>query len=210
MDIQAVWEVQNLGLGNRAVTREREAEQREALLRLLRTQDRVAAEVVQAHAQLRRSANRLKAAEDGVANAVETAEKNLKGLVPGKRVGDQLVLVFRPQEAVAAVAALDQAYRDYYAAVGDHNRAQFRLYRALGHPAQCLTSTPTPPATTPVTMPPESKLPPAIEPAFLPAIPSGKATPTAPVPSPGPDPVGRTSGPPRLVSPVPVSVQPKP
>ena len=50
------------------------------------------------------------------------------------------MLVFRPQEAVAAVAALDQAYRDYYAAVADPNRAQFRLYRALGHPAQGLTN----------------------------------------------------------------------
>jgi outer membrane protein TolC len=142
VDIQAVWELQNLGFGNHASVREREAEQREALLRLLHTHELVSAEVVQAHAQARRSANRLKSAEDGVVNAVETAEKNLKGLVPGKRVGDQLVLIFRPQEAVAAVAALDQAYRDYYSAVGDHNRAQFRLYRALGRPARCLTSGP--------------------------------------------------------------------
>jgi outer membrane protein TolC len=210
VDIQAVWEVQNLGLGNRAVTREREAEQREALLRLTRTQEMVAAEVVQAHAQLRRSTNRLKAAEDGVANAVETAEKNLKGLVPGKRVGDQLVLVFRPQEAVAAVAALDQAYRDYYSAVGDQNRAQFRLYRALGHPAQSLASTPTAPAKAQVTMPPQPEVPPAIEPVKLPAILSGKAAHMAPVLPPEPNPVGSTSGHPRHVSPVPVSVQPKP
>ncbi|HVL12145.1 MAG TPA: TolC family protein, partial [Gemmata sp.] len=80
-DLQAVWEVQNLGFGNRAIVREREAERRQALLQLLKTQDRVSAEVVQALAQARRSANRLKAAEDGVANAVETAEKNLRGLV---------------------------------------------------------------------------------------------------------------------------------
>jgi len=144
VDIQAVWELQNLGLGNRANVREREAEQRLALFQLLRTQDRVTAEVVQALAQVRRAANRVKAAEEGVVNAVETAEKNLRGLVPGKRVGDQLTLVFRPQEAVAAVAALDQAYRDYYAAVGDHNRAQFRLYRALGHPTQCLANSSPP------------------------------------------------------------------
>jgi hypothetical protein len=74
-------------------------------------------------------------------NAVETADKNLKGLVPGKRgPGGELVLLIRPQEAVAAVTALDQAYRDYYAAVADQNRAQFQLYRALGHPAQCLAN----------------------------------------------------------------------
>ncbi|MBA4190535.1 MAG: hypothetical protein C0467_21320 [Planctomycetaceae bacterium] len=155
-DLQAVWEVQNLGFGNRAVVREREAEQRQALLQLLRTQERVAAEVVQAHAQVRRSANRIKAAEEGVADAAETAEKNLRGLVPGKKVGDRLSLVFRPQEAVAAVAALDQAYRDYYAAIADHNRAQFRLYRALGHPAKCLTN-----AMKPATHAPALPAPPA-------------------------------------------------
>lgn len=36
-DLQAVWEVQNLGLGNRAAVRERQAEQRASLLQLLRT-----------------------------------------------------------------------------------------------------------------------------------------------------------------------------
>ena len=148
LDLQAVWEVQNLGFGNRAAIREREAEQRQALLQLLRSKDRVTAEVVQAHARVRRSANRLKAAASGLADAVETAEKNLRGLVPGKRVGEQLTLVIRPQEAVAAVAALDQAYRDYFAAVADHNRAQFQLYRALGHPAQLLTKPRVPEGTS--------------------------------------------------------------
>jgi outer membrane protein TolC len=145
LDLQAVWEIQNLGLGNRAAIRERQAEQRQALLQLLKTQDRVTAEIVQALARSRRSTNRLKAAEEGVANAVETADKSIRGVAPGKRVGDQLALVIRPQEAVAAVATLDQAYRDYYTAVADHNRAQFQLYRALGHPAQCLANAPASP-----------------------------------------------------------------
>ncbi len=166
-DLQAVWEVQNLGLGNRATVREREAEQRAALLQLIRTQDRVTADVVQAHAQLRSAANRLQAAADGVANAAEVADKNVRGLVPGKRVGDQLALVFRPQEAVAAVAALDQAYRDYFAAVGDHNRAQFRLYRALGHPAQNLGDVPTRSAPTPAVPTPKADPKPAPAPPVV-------------------------------------------
>ena len=153
-DLQVIWEVQNLGLGNRASLRERQAEQRQAFLQLLQRQDRVAAEVVQAHAQLRRSAARVKEAGEEVANAAETAEKNLRGLVPGKRVGEALTLVFRPQEAVAAVSALAQAYRDYYDAVGDHNRAQFRLYRALGHPAQCLKDAAPRPEGGPAALPP--------------------------------------------------------
>ncbi|MCZ2342383.1 MAG: TolC family protein [Bacteroidales bacterium] len=173
VDLQAVWEVQNLGFGNRAQVREREADSRRALLELLRTQDIVTAEVVQAHAQALRASRRLKAAEDGVSNAVATAEKNLQGLGQTKRAGEQLILVFRPQEAVAAVAALDQAYRDYYQAVGDHNRAQFRLYRALGHPAQALC-----PVDRPVEMLPATGVP---------ALPMSAPAPVSVMPSrPGP------------------------
>lgn len=145
MDVSAVWTFDNLGLGNRAAVREREAEGRVAMLELLRTQDRIAAEVSQSLAETKRSATRVTEAEAGVRDAVETAEKNLTGLGQTKRVGEQLLLVFRPQEAVASVAALEQAYRDYYAAVAASNRAQFRLYRALGHPAQGLNLTPSAP-----------------------------------------------------------------
>jgi outer membrane protein TolC len=210
-DLQAVWEVQNLGLGNRATIHEREAERRASLLQLLRTQDRVTAEVVQAHAQLRRAANRLKAAEDGVVNAVETAEKNLRGLVPGKRVGDQLTLVFRPQEAVAAVTALDQAYRDYYSAVGDHNRAQFRLYRALGHPPQCLTDSPSRDTDRAATAPASGPEPIPAAPAALPGVVLSRYTvpvPNKPAPPGGEEPVWQPAGSPRPTARVPVSVYP--
>ena len=142
VDIQACWEFQNLGFGNSALVREREADQRRALLDLQRTQELIMAEVAQAHAQLSRATKRLKIAEEGVENAVATAEKNLQGLGQTKRLGEQLVLIFRPQEAVASVTALDQSYRDYYQAVADHNRAQFRLYRALGHPGQAIAGVP--------------------------------------------------------------------
>jgi outer membrane protein TolC len=215
-DLQAIWEIQNLGFGTRATIREREAEQRQALLQLLRTQDRITAEVVQAQAQLQRAARRLKAAEDGVANAVETAEKNLRGLVPGKRVGDQLTLVFRPQEAVAAVAALNQAYQDYYAAVGDHNRAQFRLYRALGQPAQDLLNVPARPPAPSVAPPGPMPGPlPAPGPAPAPVVPpvvtsSNRAAPLAnkPPPPAGEEPIWRPVGAPQLSAPAPVSVYP--
>jgi outer membrane protein TolC len=135
-DLQLVWEFQNLGLGNRAATRERRSENELALLELFRVQDRVAADVAQAHAQARRSANRVRLAEDGLKDAQESVAKNLEGLSQTRRIGGELVLVFRPQEVVAAIQALDQAYRDYYGAVADSNRAQFRLCRALGCPAQ--------------------------------------------------------------------------
>src|SRR5262249_55528811 len=82
---------------------------------------------------------RLGEAEEEVKSAVDSANKNLEGLKATK-TGDLVVLLIRPQEAVQAVQALAQAYTDYYGAVCDYNRAQFRLYRALGHPAQALGS----------------------------------------------------------------------
>jgi outer membrane protein TolC len=140
IDIQVMWEFQNLGLGNRARIQERRAEQQLSVIELFRTQDRVAADVAQASAQLESAAARLGEAENGLKDAVDSMDKNFEGLGQTRRAGELLILVIRPQEAVAALGQLAQAYNDYYGAVGDYNRAQFRLYRALGQPAQLVTS----------------------------------------------------------------------
>jgi outer membrane protein TolC len=142
VDLAVLWEFQNLGFGNRALQREREVDNRIAVLELFKLQDRIAAEVVDAHTRVQRAANRIPIAEDGVKNALETVTKSLEGMSQTRRGGEILVLIFRPQEVVAAVQALDQAYRDYYLAIADFNRAQFRLYHALGHPAAALAEHP--------------------------------------------------------------------
>src|SRR5262249_47856983 len=137
-DVQVLWEFQNLGFGNRARVQERRAEHQLSVLELFRTQDRIAEEVAQAYAQVRSAAGRIPEAEEELRNAVGSAEKNFEGLGQVKRAGNLIILLIRPQEATAAVQALAQAYNDYYGTVADYNRAQFRLYRALGHPAQLL------------------------------------------------------------------------
>ncbi|MBL8795857.1 MAG: TolC family protein [Planctomycetia bacterium] len=134
LDLQLIWEFQNLGLGNRARINERRAELEISTLELFRTQDRVAAEVVQAHAQVQSAAARVGEAESGLRDAVESAAQNIEGLGQTKRLaGNIVLLVIRPQEAVAAVQALSQAYGDYYGSIADYNRAQYRLFRALGN-----------------------------------------------------------------------------
>jgi outer membrane protein TolC len=139
-DLQVLWELQNLGFGNRALVDARRAENRLSALDLFRLQDRVAAEVAQAYAQGQSAASRLGKAENGLKNAVESANKNFEGLGQTKTAaGKVILLVIRPQEVVAAIQALAQAYNDYYGAAADYNRAQFRLYRALGQPAQLLS-----------------------------------------------------------------------
>jgi outer membrane protein TolC len=148
IDVQVLWELENLGFGNKARVDEQRAAHRLAVLESFRIQDRVAAEVVQAFAQAQEAAARQKEAEEGLKNAADSVEKHFEGLGQTKRSGNLIQLVVRPQEAVAAVQALAQAYADYYGALADSNRAQFRLYRALGHPAQLIlgptTSCPLP------------------------------------------------------------------
>jgi outer membrane protein TolC len=139
-DVQMLWELQNFGLGNKARINEKRAERDVAALELLRTQDRVAAEIVQAQAQVKSATERLALAEPALKDALDLLKKNMEGLTQTRRVGNVLILVVRPQEVVASLQSLAQANTDYHAAVGDYNRSQFRLFRALGQPAQCLPS----------------------------------------------------------------------
>jgi len=150
-DLQVLWQLENLGFGNSARIKERRAEHQLAILESLRLQDRVAAEVAQAHAQATSAAARVRESEAGLKDAVESVNQNFDGLKQTKRVGNLLILVIRPQEAAAAVQALSSAYADYYAAIGDFNRAQFRLYRAMGQPAQLILEGNLAPSPAPTT-----------------------------------------------------------
>jgi outer membrane protein TolC len=136
VDLQLLWQLDNLGFGNVAKVRQREAENRAASIEFLRIKDRVAADVAQAYVQAELAARRVKVAETEVQTATESADANLVALGQTKGTGAAMTLLVRPQEAVSAIQALSQAYVDYYGAVADANRAQFRLYRALGRPAQ--------------------------------------------------------------------------
>lgn len=137
-DAQLVWEFRNLGFGNRANILERKAELDSATLELYRLQDRIASEVVKAFADANAAAERLKEAGPALLEAADSYKKNMAGLSQTRRVGNFLTLIVRPAEAVAAIQALAQANDDYMATVADYNRAQFRLYRAMGYAPQPL------------------------------------------------------------------------
>jgi outer membrane protein TolC len=160
-DFELLWEIQNLGFGNRARVNERRAENQLSVLELFRIQDQVAAQVAQAYAQAQSAAARVRDAENELKDAVDSTDNNFLGLSHPKLVGNVFTLVIRPQEAVAAVQALSQAYTDYFGAVSDYDRAQFRLYRALGYPAQSLAGAPCPESRAGVT--PPSPVPPEVQ-----------------------------------------------
>ena len=121
--------------------------------------------MARAFAQLQSAVGRIGQAETGIKEARITYDKTLLGLGQTTRFGNLLVLISRPQEAVAAVQMLSRAYDNYFLSVNDYNRAQFRLYRALGYPACILAcerptgevlpiDTSRPPPLAPVCAPP--------------------------------------------------------
>lgn len=139
-NVQLVWEFENLGLGNRGRRTQTRGENLRTVVELLRMQDSVAAEIAQAHAEIEAANTQIITAIEGLTAASKSYEGNLKGLSETVRLGETLQLVARPLEVVAALQQLQQAYSHYYVAVNSYNRAQFRMFRALGYPAQDLAT----------------------------------------------------------------------
>ena len=135
--VAAVWELQGAGIGNIGLIRQRKAEQDVASIDLTRVVFRVKSEVSQAVARLQTARLRVVETEEGVRQAIESADKNFIGLRETTRpAGEILRLIVRPQEVVQAIEALNVAYQNYSFAVNEYNVAQFEVYRALGQPAQ--------------------------------------------------------------------------
>jgi hypothetical protein len=55
-------------------------------------------------------------------------------------VGDAKVVLDRTLDVVSSLQSLLRAYDNYFASANDYNVAQFRMYRALGYPADMLPS----------------------------------------------------------------------
>jgi len=139
VSVGLVWQMENLGFGNRALVRGRRAEQQQFLIELFRLQDLVAGDIARAHAQVKSATVRVTTAERGVKEARLAYEGSLVNLGQTEKVGDVTVQVRRAFEVIDALKALFQAYDTYFVSVNDYNRAQFRLYRAIGYPDAILT-----------------------------------------------------------------------
>jgi len=128
--VNLYWEVQNLGMADRAIARSRASQQRSAFLEQMRLQDRVAAEVVRADKSLISSARVMTEAGPSVSEALASLKLNLTNI--GRGAG--LPGATRPIEVLQPIQALAQARADYLDAVLSYNRAQGRLFHALGRP----------------------------------------------------------------------------
>ena len=150
VSVQAVWELEALGIGNLARIKEQRGEQSRAIIELFRVQDRVAADVTRAQARLQSAAARVSQADRALRASVIAFNGNYDGLEQTTRFGDVLVLVFRPQEVVFALQRMKTGFDEYFTTVAEYNRAQFEIFRALGYPAREVSSVRPPGEIVPV------------------------------------------------------------
>ncbi len=127
LGVNLFWTVQNMGMTDRAIARVKQSEQRVANLELFKLQDRIAAEVVGAHKSSLAASRQLEFATAVLPEATASVELNLTRIKRGAGL---------PIEALQPIQALAAARAEYLDAAIAFNRAQFRLFRAIGQPAR--------------------------------------------------------------------------
>lgn len=147
---QVLWAADSLGLGNLARIKEQRGMSSQAIVKLFEAQDKVAADVTEAQADVQAAAAGIVQAERELRAALINYNGNVEGLKETKRFGEVLIQIFRPQEVVFALQLLKTAFDHYFDTVADYNIAQFELFHALGYPARELSYARRPGAVLPV------------------------------------------------------------
>ncbi|WP_435011987.1 TolC family protein (plasmid) [Tundrisphaera lichenicola] len=140
VSLQAIWQLEGLGFGNKARIKAQRGQESRAIIELRNAQDMVVADVTRAQARVQSAAARILQADRALRTGIITFNGHLEGLEQTRRLGNVLVLTFRPQEAVYSLDLLSTAFREYFTTVAEYNRAQFDLFHAVGYPARELAS----------------------------------------------------------------------
>jgi outer membrane protein TolC len=159
-DVMAYWTFQNFGLGNLALQKRRRAEVGQAFSERARAIAKIRSEVSAAHAEAAAARQQVDVTTRGLASAEVGFREDLQ------RIRNT---VARPIEAVNSLQLLNQARVARIRAVTDYNKAEFRLFVALGSPPPLDESANAPIPPAPIATPP------------LPALAGGAA---APLPNP--------------------------
>jgi outer membrane protein TolC len=145
-DVRAYWTLQNLGFGNLAIQKARRAQIGQALGLQSRAINEVRREVTAARAEAITARERIDTTREQLLTAQEGFREDLErirgfaGGAEGRKV--------RPIEVTNNLEFLATARQAHVQAILDYNRAQFRLFVALGSPP-------------PLDRPPTDPLPPA-------------------------------------------------
>jgi outer membrane protein TolC len=129
-EVDIYWELHNLGLGDIAQARIREAQLNETSFRLAEIRAEVGAQVTSAYRQVMAGRQSLTSAQQSVLQSLETWRR-LRVASFGL-AGQQHL--YDPLEPLIAERDLNQARTTYLNAVIGYNRAQFQLFWALGQP----------------------------------------------------------------------------
>ena len=131
VDVLAVWELQNAGIGNHAVYRQRLAQLRQAQLQTQWMRDRVVTEIVTSYNDVASYSTQMETALRRVTAAGESYHLNLQRITEGEGLPIELLQAIR-----ARVSALDAHAKS----VANYNRTQYRLLRTLGRSPQMPTA----------------------------------------------------------------------
>jgi outer membrane protein TolC len=129
---QAIWRLHNFGAGDIAEARVRRSEMNQADYYVAEVQARVAAQVAAAASLVQARQQALLSAQGAVVQAREMwrrLERAAFGMADRK--------LYDPLEPLLAEQALAQARFRYLDTVVEYNKAQFRLYWAIGQPPAC-------------------------------------------------------------------------
>ncbi len=130
--VQVYWELKSLGFGDAAITRERAAQLTQSHFRVLDVQARAGAEVVEAAKIAAAKYSSLDVAQKAVTEATELYRKlqaTSFNMVGPRAQYDAL-------EPLLAISTLNVARMQYLGSVIEFNKAQFRLYTAIGQPPE--------------------------------------------------------------------------
>ena len=124
-DAILVWELRNLGIGEKAARCESTSRYRQAVLASHQTQDRIAAEVQNAWHKVEAGRQRMNIAQQNVQNAIAVLEKNLSRIRG---------LEGLPLEAIQALNAVSNSRLTFLNSIVAYNKAQAELLRSVGRP----------------------------------------------------------------------------
>jgi outer membrane protein TolC len=127
-DVLAVWNIQNLGFGNRARVREANSTVAQALAEYDATKNRIRREVLDALADARAATGRLETARAAVITSTEGFQLDLQRIRAGG-VGRNAP---KPIELLDSFREIVDARQALVAAITEFDVAQFRLYVAVG------------------------------------------------------------------------------
>ncbi len=126
-DAMAIWQIRNLGYGEKAARQAASARLQQETMRQVRVMDTIAREVAEAEVRVRTRFGRIATAQSGVQFSRESFDHNFTRIREGQGL---------PIEVLQAIQSLDINQRELVDATADYNIAQFQFQRALGWPVQ--------------------------------------------------------------------------